>query len=68
VTYGDGLTDADLSGELRFHLAHDCLGTVLGVNPPSRFGEFKLNGAAIEGSGSRAIAKEISDSESLRSV
>ena len=35
VTYGDGLTDADLGDELRFHLAHDRLGTVLGVQPPS---------------------------------
>ena len=38
VTYGDGLTDADLGDEFRFHLAHDRLGTVLGVHPPSQFG------------------------------
>jgi len=44
VTYGDGLTDANLADELRFHLAHDRIWTVLGVNPPSRFGELKLNG------------------------
>jgi glucose-1-phosphate cytidylyltransferase len=42
VTYGDGLTDADLGEEFEFHLSHDRLGTVLGVNPPSRFGELKL--------------------------
>lgn len=42
VTYGDGLSDVDLADELQFHLAHDQLGTVLGVNPPSRFGELKL--------------------------
>ena len=40
VTYGDGLTDADLAAEFRFHLEHGRVGTVLGVNPPSRFGEF----------------------------
>jgi len=44
VTYGDGVSDVDLTAELEFHLSHDRLGTVLGVNPPSRFGEIKLNG------------------------
>ncbi len=43
VTYGDGLTDANLGDELQFHLAHRKIGTVLGVNPPSRFGELKLD-------------------------
>lgn len=42
VTYGDGLTDADLAGEFRHHLAHGKAGTVLGVNPPSRFGEIRI--------------------------
>jgi glucose-1-phosphate cytidylyltransferase len=44
VTYGDGLTDVDLAGELDFHLSHGKVGTVLGVNPPSRFGEFRMQG------------------------
>jgi glucose-1-phosphate cytidylyltransferase len=44
VTYGDGLTDADLAGQLEFHCAHDRLGTILGVSPPSRFGRLKLEG------------------------
>ena len=39
VTYGDGLTNADLAKELEYHLSHPRIGTVLGVNPPSRFGE-----------------------------
>jgi len=38
VTYGDGVTDADLAEEFRFHLGHGKTGTVLGINPPSRFG------------------------------
>jgi len=42
VTYGDGVTDADLSAEFQFHLAQGKIGTILGVNPPSRFGELKL--------------------------
>ena len=48
VTYGDGVTDANLADEFKFHLSHDRLGTVLGVNPPSRFGELKLNGNDVE--------------------
>lgn len=47
VTYGDGLTDADLAEEFRYHLAQDKLGTVLGVNPPSRFGEIKIEGDRV---------------------
>lgn len=34
VTYGDGLTDADLSDEFAFHVDHGRVGTILGVNPP----------------------------------
>lgn len=47
VTYGDGLTDANLRNEFEFHLAHDKIGTVLGVNPPSRFGEILLDGDQV---------------------
>lgn len=43
VTYGDGVTDADLGAEFKFHMAHGKIGTILGVNPPSRFGELKLD-------------------------
>lgn len=38
LTYGDGVSDVDLKEELEFHLAHQKKGTVLGVNPPGRFG------------------------------
>lgn len=44
VTYGDGLTNANLRNEFLFHLKHEKIGTVLGVNPPSRFGEICLDG------------------------
>jgi glucose-1-phosphate cytidylyltransferase len=47
VTYGDGLTDANLGEELEFHLSHGKVGTVLGVNPPTRFGELKLEGERV---------------------
>jgi glucose-1-phosphate cytidylyltransferase len=47
VTYGDGLTDANLGDEFQFHLRHGQIGTVLGVNPPSRFGELKLENDTV---------------------
>ena len=48
VTYGDGLTDANLADECQFHLREGRVGTVLGVNPPSRFGELKVEGAKVQ--------------------
>ncbi len=48
VTYGDGLTDANLADEFEYHLAQKRLGTVLGVNPPSRFGELRVRSGAVE--------------------
>lgn len=47
VTYGDGLTNADLLDEFTWHQKHGKLGTVLGVNPPSRFGEIRLDGDSV---------------------
>ncbi|MDP1835273.1 MAG: glucose-1-phosphate cytidylyltransferase [Chlamydiales bacterium] len=44
VTYGDGLCNVNLADELMFHQEHGRIGTVLGVNPPSRFGEIQLDG------------------------
>ena len=49
VTYGDGLTDADLGLEFDFHLAHYRLGTALAVNPPSQFGRFDIEGGDVRG-------------------
>jgi glucose-1-phosphate cytidylyltransferase len=48
VTYGDGVTNANLRAELDFHLAHGKIGTVLGINPPSRFGQIVLDGEKVE--------------------
>lgn len=47
VTYGDGLTDVNLAAEFDYHQRHNHLGTVLAVNPPSRFGELKLDGEKV---------------------
>ena len=47
VTYGDGLTDAHLGREFAFHQQHGKIGTVLAINPPSRFGEILTNGDTV---------------------
>lgn len=38
MTYGDGLSDIDITAELAFHAAHGKLATVAAVQPPGRFG------------------------------
>jgi len=43
LTYGDGLCDVNLEQELRFHLAHGRLGTVVAVHYPSRFGRLEIS-------------------------
>jgi glucose-1-phosphate cytidylyltransferase len=42
LTYGDGLTDADLSAELEFHRASQSTATVLAVRPPARFARLDI--------------------------
>src|SRR5438477_6089537 len=41
MTYGDGVTDLDLSAALAFHRRHGKLATLTGVRPPGRFGELR---------------------------
>ena len=48
-TYGDGLTDADLSDELAFHAKHGKQATVLAVEPPGRYGALDMDGDAVSG-------------------
>jgi glucose-1-phosphate cytidylyltransferase len=48
VTYGDGVSNVDLLAEFEFHQKHDMMGTVLGINPPSRFGELKMEGDSVK--------------------
>jgi glucose-1-phosphate cytidylyltransferase len=47
VTYGDGLSDVDLTALLEFHRSHGRLATVTAVRPPARFGELVLDGAEV---------------------
>jgi len=41
-TYGDGVSDIDISELVRFHQSHQPLATMTAVQPPGRFGAFSL--------------------------
>jgi glucose-1-phosphate cytidylyltransferase len=43
-TYGDGLSDVDIKGLIAFHKVQTTLATLTAVQPPGRFGAFKLGG------------------------
>jgi len=47
LTYGDGVSNVDLSKLLEFHKSHQKMITLTGVKPPSRFGELKLSGNRV---------------------
>jgi glucose-1-phosphate cytidylyltransferase len=42
LTYGDGLSDIDISSEVEFHRTHGKLATVAAVQPPGRFGVLNM--------------------------
>jgi glucose-1-phosphate cytidylyltransferase len=41
-TYGDGVTDLDITALIEFHRAHGRLATVTAVQPPGRYGTLEL--------------------------
>lgn len=43
MTYGDGVSDVDISESIRFHKEHGKLATMTAVQPPGRFGVFSLH-------------------------
>lgn len=47
LTYGDGVSDVDLSRLLAFHKSHGKLATVTAVRPPVRFGELLIEGDRV---------------------
>ncbi len=48
-TYGDGVSDLDISAEITFHENHGKLATVLAVQPPGRYGALRLDGSEVIG-------------------
>jgi glucose-1-phosphate cytidylyltransferase len=47
VTYGDGLTNANIASIVDFHMQHGRMVTVMAVRPPSRFGWLELQGNRV---------------------
>jgi len=43
LTYGDGVSDIDISKEIEFHKSHGKLATVAAVQPPGRFGMLTMD-------------------------
>lgn len=48
-TYGDGLSDIDISAQIAFHRQHGKWATVTAVRPPGRYGALQLSGSAVTG-------------------
>lgn len=49
LTYGDGLSDIDVSSEIQFHKKHGRMATLCAVTPPGRYGALTLNGDSVSG-------------------
>mgnify|MGYP006080883409 FL=1 len=48
-TYGDGVSDIDISKTIEFHQSHGKLATVSAVLPPGRYGALNLDGNQVMG-------------------
>ena len=44
LTYGDGLSDVDISGLISFHKEKKSIATLTAIHPPERFGVLSLSG------------------------
>ena len=47
LTYGDGVSDIDISKEIEFHISHRKLATVAAVRPPGRYGALIRKGNLV---------------------
>lgn len=48
-TYGDGVSDIDISSSIKFHMSHGKLATVSAVIPPGRYGSLDLDENKVTG-------------------
>ena len=48
-TYGDGVSDIDITAEIAFHKLHGKLATVTAVQPPGRYGALQITGSEVIG-------------------
>jgi glucose-1-phosphate cytidylyltransferase len=47
LTYGDGVSDVDVTRLVQFHHAHGRVATVTAVRPPGRFGEMRIEDGQV---------------------
>ena len=47
MTYGDGVSDLDLTELLKFHRRHGRLATITAVRPPARYGTMRFDGERV---------------------
>ena len=48
LTYGDGISNVNISKLLKFHKKNKCIGTLTAVRPPARFGAIKIIGNKVK--------------------
>jgi glucose-1-phosphate cytidylyltransferase len=48
-TYGDGVSDINITESIQFHRSHKVLATVAAVQPPGRFGSLAMHGGRVTG-------------------
>ena len=48
-TYGDGVSDIDITKEIAFHKTKGLLATVAAVQPPGRYGSLLIEGSTVKG-------------------
>ena len=46
-TYGDGLSDINISKLINYHKDHKCMATVTAVKPPGRYGMLQMNSDSV---------------------
>ncbi|HZB88898.1 MAG TPA: glucose-1-phosphate cytidylyltransferase [Terracidiphilus sp.] len=47
LTYGDGVSDVDITASIAFHKRHGKLATITAVQPSARFGGLRVNGTTV---------------------
>jgi glucose-1-phosphate cytidylyltransferase len=57
LTYGDGVSDVDITSTLAFHQKHGKLATVTAVQPPGRYGVLNLQGTQVTGFTEKPVGK-----------
>lgn len=58
LTYGDGVSNVDLAGLLRFHRGHGRIATITTSKPVGRFGAISLAGERVESFREKSVADE----------